>query len=228
MTTHILIEDHVVPQLLTSAIEAYEIGHRSHVNGTAKLAIETYGLLWGYMIPERHGHSKRVVCTIATIESSALRHQDWVKPQIESLEMKRDFFHRYWPQLELVGTFHSHPYDCLSDVNEAKGWRASSGDMEHWPWIHEMLVPELSSMAHLIVTITSLERKGCALPQPLAGGEGATGFVLSSDLRKFWIKAYSSELDESSKDSGSAGENIYTYNDDTLLAIPSLVQRFRL
>lgn len=227
MRARIIIEDHVVPQLLTSAIEAYEVDHKSHANGKAKKEIETYGLLWGHMIPERHGLPRRVVCTMATVETSALRHENWVRPQVDSLLMKRDFFKQYWPQLELVGTFHSHPYSSLAEVNDIKGWRASDADKHHWPWVHQILAPDLDSMAHLIVTVTQLERRGSAWPQRLANNESDTGFVLSSDWRKFWIKAYSSEKVSFQSDEDLLEEELYEYNEKVILDIPSLIQRFK-
>lgn len=225
MSVRIMIEDHVVPQLLTSAIEAYEMGHQAHEKGKAKVGVETYGLLWGYVLPERHELPARVVATMATVETSALRHEDWVKPNLESLKMKRDFFQKYWPHLELVGTFHSHPYDNLSEVNDLKGWRASDEDEGHWPWIHEQLSPELPYMAHLIVTVTALERKGWALPQPI---ESETGFVLSSDYRKFWIKGYASQCPTiiEELDLEEWEQEPYSLETDIHLDIPSLEQRF--
>lgn len=225
MTVQIIIEDHVVPQLFTSAIEAYEFEHKTHTRGKGKTKLETYGLLWGYVLPERNGQANRVVATLATIETSALRHEDWVAPDLESLRMKRDFFQQYWPNLELVGTFHSHPYENLPTVQELKGWRASDGDHEHWPHIHQELAPELPHMAHLIVTITGLERRGRAAPKELDNGEAGTGFVLSSDYRKFWIKGYATEavIDEDTEEAD------YSFNtlDDIQLDIPSLVKRFQ-
>ena len=226
MTTKIIIEDHVVPQLLTSAIEAYEIKHKAHLNGKEKSAIETYGLLWGYVLPERHGQNKRIVSTIATIETSALRHEDWVKPNLESLIMKKDFFQKYWSHLELVGTFHSHPYKTLSEVNHLQGWRASNADLNHFPWIHKNLSPELPCMAHIIITIAALKSKGSAFPQSLAGGESSTGFVLSSDYRKFWIKGFSSEAEFFVNDDDKKDAN-YESSYDIRLDIPSLEKRFR-
>lgn len=119
--TQILVEDHVVPQLLISAIEAYDIHHKAHNKGKANHRLETYGLLWGYALPARGALPVRLVAVLATVETSALRHQDWVQPDNKSLLMKRDFFREYWPQLELIGTFHSHPYDNLAEVKENKG-----------------------------------------------------------------------------------------------------------
>ena len=220
MTTRIIIEDHVVPQLLTSAIEAYEMEHRPHENGRAQIAIETYGLLWGYVLPNRKDRGLCIICTMATVETSATRDEDWVMPNLESLIMKRDFFQSYWPHLELVGTFHSHPYGCLADVNKIKGWRASDADQIHWPMIHENLSPELPGMAHLIITIAALEKKGWAFPKRLPQGEADTGFVLSSEYRKLWIKAYASE------EKKEINKMAYTCSKSIFLDIPALLQRF--
>jgi hypothetical protein len=217
MTTRITIEDHVVPQLLTSAIEAYEIEHRFHRNGRAQIAVETYGLLWGYVLPARNDRDLCIICNMATVETSAIRHEEWVMPNPESLIMKRDFFQSYWPNIELVGTFHSHPYSGQRDVIGIRGWRASDTDKNHWPWFHENLSPELPAMAHLIVTIAALERRGWARPQRLPLGEADTGFVLSSGYRKLWIKAYASE---------KIDEETYECSENTFLDIPALLQRF--
>jgi hypothetical protein len=220
MQHRIVIEDHVVPQLFTSAIEAYEIEHRTHVKGKSKTAIETYGLLWGYVLPARNNQGTRIICTMSTVETSAIRHEDWVEPNLESLAMKRDFFKKYWPHIELVGTFHSHPYKGLKDVSRVQGWRASDADRMHWPQIHERLSQETPLMAHLIITIAALEKRGWAAPKKLPQAEANTGFVLSCDNRKLWIKAYASSRNESS--SGVA----FSCQEDALLDIPALIQRF--
>ncbi len=78
MPIRIIIEDHVVPQLLTSAIEAYEFEHCSHADGKGQTKLETAGLLWGYVQPARGDQPPRIVATMATVETSALRHQNWV------------------------------------------------------------------------------------------------------------------------------------------------------
>lgn len=221
MRTQIIIEDHVVPQLLTSAIEAYEMEHRTHARGAAKTNLETFGLLWGYALPARdNGAPPRLVAVTATVETSALRHSDWVRPSAESIRSKRDFFSEYWPQLELVGTFHSHPYDSLDEVNEARGWRASEGDHEYWPGLHDLVCPEMEQMAHLTIAITGLGRRGSAPPDRLSGNEYSAGYVFSADTRKFWIKGHTSErLDDHSL-------GVFT-DDEVLLEIPSISQRFR-
>lgn len=81
-------------------------------------------------------------------------------------------------------------------------------------------------MAHIVLTIAALNTKGWATPQPLPQGEANTGFVLSSDYRKFWIKAYSSKAYVADLTSEENDEMTYECSSDTHLDIPALMQRF--
>lgn len=221
MKTKLIVEDHVVSQLFTTAIEAYEFEHKAHKNGKGNSNLETFGLLWGYSIPQKGDLPPRIISTMATVETSALRHQDWVQPNIDSLMTKKRFFEAYYPNVELIGTFHSHPYVDLDEVNELKGWRASEGDIEFWPWLHEQLCPEQEQMAHLVVTITQLGSKGWAYPSRLKGKEAKRGYVLSAEHRKLWLNSYLSEVvefDDSEVD--------YQFSEELTMDIPSLENRF--
>lgn len=129
---------------------------------------------------------------MATVETSATRHNEWVKPKFESIRAKKQFFERYWQNIELVGTFHSHPYKDVSEVRDLKGWQASDADKDFWPYFHEEVSPEQELMTHLIITITKLTRKGWALPDRLKGSEETKGYTLSSEDRKMWLRAYAS------------------------------------
>ncbi|MBE1275006.1 hypothetical protein [Enterovibrio baiacu] len=213
------IEDHIVPQLFTTAIEAYEFDHRAHKKGKANSQLETFGLLWGYTIPAKGEQPARVIATMATVETSALRHQDWVEPQFNSIIAKKAFFAKYWPNIELVGTFHSHPYQDLSEVNDVKGWRASKGDNSDeifWPYLHSIIAPEQPLLSHLVITITKLEKKGWAYPDRLKGREELKGYVLSAENRKLWLRTYASKMEN----------DCATFSDDMNLEIPSLQNRF--
>lgn len=214
------IEDHVVPQLFTTAIESYKFKHGSGSRGKDLNRLETFGLLWGYSIPAKGNRPANVVATMATVETSAVRHTDWVAPNFESLSSKRRFFERYWPNIELVGTFHSHPYDSLSEVNDLKGWRASKDDESFWPYFHEEVAPDQPLLVHLIVTVALLEKAGWAIPDRLKNSEDSKGYVLSADTTKLWLRSYASSLFED--ESGSE----YNFSDDMDLEIPALEKRF--
>ncbi len=221
MNTKIIIEDHVVPQLFTTAIEAYEFEHKTHAKGKSNSELETFGLLWGYSIAQKGDLPPRIISTMATVETSALRHKDWVQPNVESLLTKKRFFEKYYPNVELVGTFHSHPYANLDEVNEYKGWRASNGDEEFWPWLHKLLCPEQERMAHLVVTISSLNSKGWAYPSRLKGSEEKRGYVLSAEYRKLWLNSYLTTLNKDSD-----GEQEFEFSKNLTMDIPSLENRF--
>ena len=231
MKKMIFIEDHVMPQLFTSAREAYEFEHKSSERGKAYKNLETFGLLWGYSIPAKGDTPPKVIATMCTVETSATRHTDWVAPNFDSLQAKKDFFQSYWPNIELVGTFHSHPYEDLDEVMECKGWRASdssdgeANDQVFFPHFHEEIAPEQDTLAHLIVAVTELEKRGWAYPDRLSGGERTKGYVLSADNYKFWIRGYSTDfvLDPDDEDD----EGAFVFSDDSDLEIPSLENRFK-
>lgn len=193
--TQIIIEDHVVPQLLTSAIEAYQHGDVTTIGTRLRNKLETYGLLWGYTLPARDGVPARIVAVTSTIEISADRQRDSVDPIRESLKQKREFFETYWPNLELVGTFHSHPYKDHNEIKKCQGWRASGedGDLGHWREIHELICPEYSHLAHLIVSVVCLDRKSTKWPERLSNNEAPTGYKFGAGNYRIWVKGYSTE-----------------------------------
>ena len=111
--------------------------------------------------------------------------------------------------------------------------------MEFWPAFHEFVCPDMDELAHLVIAITELGRKGTALPDRLAGGEYTSGYVVSADKRKLWIKGYTTALyeeidedapfDEAFMEGDVEMERSYdVYEDEeVLLEIPSLEARFR-
>ncbi len=222
MQAFAFIDDHAVPQLFTTAIEAYEFMHHGTSRSKGYDKLETFGLLWGYSIPKKNGSPARIVVTMATAETSAIRHADWVQPNFASVVAKKEFFDRYWPHLELVGTFHSHPYDSLSEITKVRGWQASKDDKEFWPEFHAAVTPEQGALLHLVIGITRLERKGWAFPSRLLNSEHKKGYVLSAESRKLWLRAYGSELSQEED-----GEKRYGFSDDMTLEIPALEKRFQ-
>ncbi|WP_039925320.1 hypothetical protein [Alishewanella aestuarii] len=193
----IIIEDNALPLLMTSAIEAYDYEHKAHKNGKGSSQLETYGLLWGYMIPSKtEGGQDKIVVTTCTVETSALRHQDWVEPNYDSIQAKKEMIEQYWPHLELVGTFHSHPYKSLEDMKNREGpaWKASDGDKLHWPHIHECIAYNQPGLAHLIITVTQLKKKGWAYPEKQYDSF-CSGYSFVAGLKKIWLTSYATVQD---------------------------------
>ena len=208
----IFVENHVVPQLFTAAIEAYEFLHQS------KKKVETFGLLWGYSIHAKGNQPAKIVATMATVETSATRHTDWVAPNFDSVRMKKEFFEAYYPNIELIGSFHSHPYDTLEEVKRLKGWRASTGtnaDETFFPSFHEKIAPHQENLAHIIVTITQLGKLASTSPSRLEGSEWDKGYIIPAERRKLWLRAYGSEFD--------SYEGDYIFTEDVTFEIPSFI-----
>ena len=97
----------------------------------------------------------------------------------------------------------------------------------------------MDELAHLVVAITGLSRKGTAEPDRLAGNEYTSGYVVSADKRKLWVKGYTSALYEEIDEDAPLDEafmvgdiemarsyDVYE-DEDVLLEIPSLEARFR-
>ncbi|MDH1471760.1 hypothetical protein [Shewanella sp. GD03713] len=229
----VVIEDHVMPVLMSAAIEAYDIVHKATERSKGKNKIETYGLLWGYSVPAKGENGEdKIIITSATIETSAIRHENYVQPDVESIETKKALIQQYWPHLELVGTFHSHPYDSLDDVNRIKGWEASSeeetgeyGDTEYWPDFHKKIVPEQPLLAHLILTVAQLQKTGWALPD-LIECSNHSYFRISAGMKKLWLNSYVSVCNTIEDDiEESVDYEAYMYDDKITLDSPALMHR---
>jgi len=215
------IDDAVVPQLFTSALEAYEIEHKPSANSKkGNKQLETFGLLWGHQSLRLDGRPDCIHSTMCTVETSAIRHNDWVRPDFESIKAKKEFIEKYWPHMELVGTFHSHPYADLEEVNFHKGWNHSESDIGFWQQLHEEIAPQQHYLGHIVVTVTALAKKGWALPERLKGNADKSGYVITAENRKLWIKACLTDHFEED------GESYYGFNDGLELMIPSLTARF--
>ncbi|KFZ36351.1 hypothetical protein HR45_16985 [Shewanella mangrovi] len=222
-----------MPVLMSAAIEAYDIVHKATERSKGKNKLETYGLLWGYVVPAKGEKGEdKIVVTSATIETSAIRHENYVQPDIDSIETKKSLIQRYWPHLELVGTFHSHPYDSLGDVNENKGWEASSkketgkyGDTEYWSDFHRDVSPEQPFLTHLILTVVQLQKTGWALPE-LVERSNYSFFKLSADTKKLWLNTYVSVCDPLIDESEDYVDyESYIYDKKIKLDSPALMRR---
>jgi hypothetical protein len=220
----IIVEDQVLPVLMSAAIEAFDHEHKTP-RGKGSSGLETYGLLWGYVIPSKSADSaSKIIVTTATIETSAVRHKDWVQPNWESIEAKKELIEQYWPHLELVGTFHSHPYELPNDVKEVKGWRASEGDREHWPQVHEHIVSNQPLMAHLIFTVTELKKSGWAFPTEI-DGKDHNGLSFTAGKKKLWLNSYTSVCIKHESEDGEI-ESEFTMHDGPIkLDAPALSRR---
>lgn len=100
--------------IVTSALEAYSICHQDDSKDD-HAPLETYGNLWGYQATTKRKESLLHV-VLADSDTSAKCKSDEASPAGDAFDLKTDFADNFFPELEYLGDFHSHPYD----VNEVK------------------------------------------------------------------------------------------------------------
>ena len=94
--------------IMMSALESYQVGHSSDGSKDNSM-VEVYGNLWGYKSQTQRNESiLRVV--MADADLSAKAEPDQTTPHPEAYILKTDFADAYFPEIEYLGDFHSHPY----------------------------------------------------------------------------------------------------------------------
>lgn len=94
--------------IVSSALEAYSIPHGKRRNIKDHTPLETYGTSWGYSTEREDGTVFNIVA--ADVDSSAHRTTGWVLQKSEAFSLKNSFYKKYYPEIEYLGDFHSHPY----------------------------------------------------------------------------------------------------------------------
>lgn len=77
-------------------------------------ALEIYGHIWGHY--RQVGNLLVYHVESISISSTALGDGRKVYPNPRALELKQAVMERWYPQLVLLGDFHSHPYETLKEV----------------------------------------------------------------------------------------------------------------
>ena len=219
-SARIVISDSALPTIICAAMEAYVVDHGGLIKCFPKDRIETYGLLWGYVryVDSTHG-CPVVFVDSATVDTSAKRSRTSVLPKSEALELKIDLFNTFWPQLSLVGDFHSHPFDNQTEVRDARGWQFSDDDNAA---ISQMTFENQMDLAvQLVVTVSEMRKSGWMKPRYVEGFS-AINFVI--DNYKLWIKA--GVAIPRKDDNGET--TVYIYNDNVILECPRLLLAAKL
>jgi hypothetical protein len=111
-----------------SALEAYCVKHPESPPTTEPL--ETFGLLWGHETALADGATLYTIQK-ASVDTSTKRTPDACAPNSDSLKLKYDFMTAFFPDLEYLGDFHTHPYlKTAQTISKGDLYDASPGDIE--------------------------------------------------------------------------------------------------
>lgn len=168
-------------QLCLSAMEAYSV---SHLRKGRRVQLETYGLLWGHEALLPDGRTLYAI-EMASVDTSARMEHSSVHRSEHALELKRDLMTSFWPQLEFLGDFHSHPYPQGTNVVGERLYEFSAEDRTD--------IEENSGFWQrhgyrigLVITLTALKRSSSRLDKWL--NRSTLEFTLGN--YRLWLKAY--------------------------------------
>jgi hypothetical protein len=117
------------PNLLESmtlaAVEAYCYGKRTKRKWNP---VETLGYVWGFKKEEDERTIFYLDRTSLSISSSRERYG--VLPNEEAARLKNQVVMRWSPHLTMLGDFHSHPYQTLSQVQKTTGFEFTAEDFK--------------------------------------------------------------------------------------------------
>ena len=175
------ISEHAFMQMHLAALESYFAPPEESRNFTY---VETIGLLWGHEI--RHGRNTTLYSIQhVSIDLNAARDQDGVSLSDADLLIKKGAMQSFWPHLDFLGDFHTHPNNHYASVIVGGDWEFSRTDYtaieNQGPyWMAE------GYRVGLVMTIARLGRRSRKAPCMVA--PQAWEWTLG-DLR-FWLGAY--------------------------------------
>jgi len=125
----VTVSDEALRAMTLSTIEAYVHGDGQKRKKQRTPAVETLGFLWGHST-QTYDEMLNIHIDMMSLSLSAERDADSVDDVKNAVVLKNSLLQRWAPHLMLVGDFHSHPYQTLSEVKEILGFEFSEADVE--------------------------------------------------------------------------------------------------
>jgi hypothetical protein len=159
--TVVWLDDKAIEDIVLVALEAYAVP-RQGVRFT-----ETYGICFGSTKTteeKRQGHGRHVTRYIRIssvhIQLRAECYSNKVTYDLRSLETQMEVAKVLFPQLDIVGDFHTHPYGTVKQLKQARGWRYSEADEAVIPtWVMPLKKKGYHPRASLVVAVAAGTRR---------------------------------------------------------------------
>jgi hypothetical protein len=157
----IWLEDRAIEDIVLVALEAYAVP-RQGVKFT-----ETYGICFGStksVDETRLAHGRHVTRYVnissVHIQLRAECYSSKVTYDLRSLETQMAVATHLFPQLDIVGDFHTHPYKDVNELRAAKGWNYSRADEVGIPtWVTPLKQMGYHPRMSLIVAVAKGGRR---------------------------------------------------------------------
>ena len=134
------LDERALEDMLLAAVESY----LARTGKKGEKYKECYGWCLGYEtrsppkgLNKRVETTLRVTRVVTQIRASA--GANFVMPNDGSARAHRRVAARFFPHLQLIGDYHTHPYKTAQFLTKKKGWEYSSADSEHIAdWVEDV------------------------------------------------------------------------------------------
>jgi len=202
---HVNVEARALEDLLLAAAEGYKVSPGKGFKYT-----EVFGLCFGSVRRQvRRGKETEVFANVSRVATQlrAKGNASSVQPNDKSLAAQVEIGRQFFPYLEVLGDYHTHPFKSFKDLKDDAGWEHSDQDERSLAYFVEQLRErEHTPVFSLVVAVAS---GGKSSQRPLRRARNVVQ-VPVGDLY-FVIGCYRILLDAS-------------YDTKVDLAIPSLVR----
>lgn len=171
--------------LVLSAMESFAVTSKNIKKGD-KTKLETYGNLFGHHATLLDGVSLFNI-EFVHADISAGQKRDSVSYNKEAIKLKIDTISSYWPHLEYLGDFHSHPDDHYTKIHEDKNYYLSPGDRNDLK-ANSQFFNSINYRVGLVVAISALEKNGSRTTQYIGNHHSCIEFTFNN--LRLWISAY--------------------------------------
>lgn len=186
----IRITERAIVQMILSGLEAYSVAH-PNPRGKKVNKVETYGLLWGHEI--RQTDNSVVYCIDAiSIETSAIRMPDTVRYVYEAVDLKKSIIQSFFPTYDLLGDFHTHPYNHYKTVLKHKQYYMSEGDISDIENNGDYWIKNNYRLG-IVFTISRMSKRPQS-PKAKVISQNTLQFDLGN--YRLWLKAYATYQDK--------------------------------
>jgi len=152
----VIVENQALQDMMLGALEAYSVP-----KGRGSRYSEVYGVCFGSVKAEkRHARgvgSYQLLHVLVSRVALQLRAETTAtyatrEPRSEAVHL--EMAHELFPHLDLVGDFHSHPYESLDTLRARRGWKYSRSDEEeNREWVERLGKAGYRPRAGLILAV---------------------------------------------------------------------------
>ncbi len=149
------MDERALEDMLLAAVESYKV----YTGGKGAKYKECYGWCLGYETrsPPR-GHDKRFDTTLRVVriatQMRAKAGASYVIPNDKSAHVHRQVAARFFPHLQLVGDYHTHPFKTAARMRKQSGWKYSKDDENHIAdWVQDVRREGWNPRISIIVAI---------------------------------------------------------------------------